>query len=385
MRFLLGNRQRWLTATLVAASGYAVATLVSLAVGFAVEAERRPLEHARLGTLLAQQLALQAADALLRQDRAGLGARVHAMAGREEVRRVALHTVDGQPLVVAGDAPAPGDPAFTQSVTVANATAAEIRLTLNAAATGVRLARALAIAWPFWLTGLALTVAGAAFGDRLLAWWRGDSGRAPSPNRSVAPAGDEATAPATVVVASLFGAADADADARALLLEAAGAAAQRTAAACGIESAVLPGAGHVLVLRDPALETGLPALQAAQLLRDALRIWLETAPPPAAAGAYRFAVHHADDVPVKADWPRAEVARDAVLLASLARDGEVVVSATALRVVATPSAVRIEAIANPAAQVLDTAARPAGILRALAEPHAQPLRARAAEIAESLG
>lgn len=377
---------------LAATLGYACAAVACLLAGWALEAERAAREQARFGTALAEQLAARAEEPLLRQDRVSLGVAANQAAARAEVRQVAVHTMDGRPFVVAGEPPAVGAEMFVQPVVVADEAAGEVRVALNADAFARPVARSLAIAGPFLVAGLIITLAVAFFSAQVLAWWRGAPPPPDAENASTpAPEPHAATPGASVVVANLFG--DVPTAGKATdALAAAANIADHISRVYDAEAAPLPSTGCALTFRDDAgADRPFNAVCAILLLRLLLERWqLATAPPNDAPQAtehpFRYAVEHfAAAVPVPSELPKSEAASDVLLLSSFAHNGEIVIGEAAMAALAGPERVHVDPLENPAAAALATTARPGGILRDVAADYQPLLEAQAREIAAAVG
>lgn len=376
---------------LAATAGYLVALAVALLAGWALEAERRASEQARFGTALAGQLAAGAEEPLLRQDRVSLGVAANRLAARPEVRQVAIHTMDGRPLVVAGEPPPHGAAAFAQPVLVADEAVAEVRVVLSEEAFATSLARSLTIAWPFWAVGLAVTLASALFGGHLFAWWRGATQAPEADTAQPSTENAERTPGATVVVANLFVDAATFPGARADALAAAANLADRVAQVYGADAAPLPGTGCALMFRDEAGPDGhFNAVCAMLVLRRLLERWQASdAARGEGAGVehpFRYAANHfASAVPAAVDLPGSEAASAVLLLSSFVRNGEVIIGEAVLAAVATPERLLVEPLDNPAATALTNEAQPGGLVRGVAADYEPLLDAQATEIGTAFG
>ena len=377
---------------LAATAGYLVGAAIAMLAGWALETERRAGEQARFAAALAEQLAAGAEEPLLRQDRVSLGVAANRVAARAEVRQVAIHTMDGRPFVVAGEPPRPGAPVFVQPVALAGEAVAEVRLALNDEAFATSLARSLAIAWPFWAVGLAITLAISLFGGRVFAWWRG-AAQAPDA-ATAAPPSPETAEPASgaiVVVANLFVDAATLQGARFDALAAAANLADGVAQVYGAHATPLPGTGCALMFRDDAdADQPFNAVCAVLLLRRLLERWQASAAAPGeevrAEHPFRYAANHfASAVPAPVDLPGSEAASEVLLLSSCVRNGEVVIGETALDAVAAPERLLVERFDNPAAAALTDTAKPAGLVRGVVEEYESVLDAQAAEIGAAFG
>ena len=356
MRRLIGKRA---AATLAAVSGFALAVAISLPAWHFVERQRSADEQARVGTMLARQLATDAEEPLLRQDRVSLGVVVKRLASREIVRHAAIFAADGQPLAVAGESPAPNVVVYSEPLVLADTVAAEARLTLVADSFAMSLFGMLAIAWPFWIGGGAFTLVAFLFGGTVAAWWHGPAIKAEGEPPAMDPMlpGPEDDSSTGLVVANLFNRVELSPATSRRALEAAAALADRVGRIYGAVAVALPDTGAALIFAvPPGGDRHFNMACAALVLRRSLErcdVATDEAGHGVDAGAlFRYAV---DVVPgvVSANAERFSTsARDALALSSVARDGDILIGKAALGAMQGQDRLRLGDFTNLATHAL---------------------------------
>ena len=354
--------------TLAAMSGFALAVAASLPAWHAVERESSAAEQADVGAMLARQLAADAEEPLLRQDRVSLGVVVNRMASREMVRHAAIFAADGQPLAVAGESPNPNAVVFSEPLVLADTLAAEARLALVADAFATPLAGMLAIAWPFWAGGLVLAVVALLFGGTVAGWWRGQTPAAEAAPPALDPAREAGAGedPTGLVVANLGDRLELPSATPGRALQAAAAVAERVGRIYGARAITLPNTGAALTFGSPASrDRTFNMACAALLLRRALDRCAvatdEAGRGVAAGGLFRYAVALVPVAVAPDARAFATTARDALLLSAVAGEGEIVISKNALAALEGPDRLRLGDFAIPAAPAIGGPV-PAGVV-----------------------
>lgn len=343
--------------------GYLAAFLVAMVAWHLVDAERSAVDMDRVGDALANDLAHLAVAPLMRQDRVGMGLLARRMAEREQVERIAVYTVDGQPFIVVGDSVARDSRAYVQPVALEDTVVGDVRVTLNGAAFGLPVPRLLALTWWYWLAGLTLLTAGAFGFAAVLARRRG-----------VKPVDEERDA--YLLVANLFRRASMSEDERRAAIDRSLAIARLIATRYRGEAAELPNTGIVMILGDVERpDRAFEAVCAALLLRRLSSI----VTPFEARGAdetafvavpFRYALDLAYRLPPSVDDPllaSAAPVRGVTMLSALAPDGGVVVGETGKASIERAERLLLAPFDNPAAKLLSAdAATPGGIVRGVA-------------------
>ena len=368
-----------------AAVGYVCALIVaSLAYGF-VEAKQRALAMDRYGDAMAQSLAQLAVEPLKRRDRVAFGLLVKQMSERDEVWRVAVHTADHRPFIVAGRSAGPGASPYIHSVTAQDTVLGDVRVTLDRNRFGLPLPRLLARSWLFWLGGLLLTGAGFYFGVQLL------TKRSAKISKS-APGARE-TSTKYVLVANLFRRTGMTAAKRDSILRRASTVAREIAEIYSADVAELHDTGIAMVLAGDAEHDLAPvhaALLAHRLFENrSLKVFdspgdvdaqeeserrdhgASGRPPSgdedgAATKSGDLFRYGFDLVTVEGEPSPAETARDVALLSSLAPNGEVIVGEAAYAALEGREDLRLDPFESPAARALPpSVSAPTAIVRGI--------------------
>ena len=386
----LKKAERWFVGgyalTAAGAAGYLIAFAVGMAAWWFVDNEQRALDIAQFGETAAAELAHLAAEPLLRDDRIELGLVAKRLLDQPRISRIAVYTVDNQPLVVIGEAALPNAPAYTKQITVQDAVVGYVSVTLDASRFGLPVLDLLAASWLFWLIGFAATVAGCAVADRMRA-----KAKVAKPVRPPDPlAHHEHQGDTYIVVANLFKRSGVDSAARQSALRHGAAIAARVADLYAGQSAELPGTGILLTLgHTDSLERGFEAVCAALLMRRLCRGLRTTDGHD--AGLFRYGLDLAPgDVAGATPLPgddgigrRLDVS-DVALLSSLAPSGELIIGVDAYANVEQPDRLLIDAVEDAAARALSFASTPKGIVRGVAEEYDNLLRSQAELIAEAM-
>ena len=362
------------------AFGYLAAAAVTLASVAFVVAQRDAEAMDRHGTALAEELAHLAVEPMLRRDRIELGVLCNLLAARAEVRRIAIHTVDGAPFVVAGAAAPTNAPTYIRPIAVQDSVAGDARVTLDAGGLGLPLARLLAWTLPFVAIGLVLVVGGFYLIDR-----PGRPAVAPP-----SPTDEDRTEPGFVFVATLSRSVP-DVLFAQRLGECAYAIARRVSNLYAGRVDALPDAGLAVLLpysgspEDRCFEAISVALLVRRLLGEADPI----APAGAAAPAtpdrlFRYAVDHLPNGFALRDGKvRPSSVAPALLLTSLGGAGRIVIGAAAHAELLQPERVVVDELNNPATEALSAGVdRPHGVVSALADEYESVLSRQMAVIAE---
>ena len=369
--------------TLAAVGGYLIALAVALGSIALVNADRSASAMSHYGNTVAEDLAHQAVDPLLRRDRIQLGLLTNRVAARPEVRHIAIHTVDDRLFVAAGH-PAPDSaPTYVRAVTVEDTVAGDVSVTLDAASFALPISRVLAESWQFALAGLALTVALFHFGTHL---------------RSGAPVGDTGNTPPAartemfVVVAELPLLSASGTALRESQIAHASTVARRVANLYAGHAADLPGEGVVLVFpvsrsKDRCFEVVCAASLLRRLFASA-HAFESTAINARNEGLggdgfpmFRYGIDVVDTgIAIHDHAVKASVAAGVMLLASLGREGDLVLGEAAYRVLDRPDRVWLEDLENPTAGALSPdVAKPRGKIRGIADEY-EALLARQTEV-----
>lgn len=345
-------------APLLAGGGYLLAVAVSLLVWHAIDAARSARAVREYGALAAAEAAQFAAEPLARADSVALGVAAGRLAARPETLGIAIYAMDDRPAAVLGRLP-PGAPIFVEEAVLHGAVAGYARVAVDAARFRFSVWQLLAASWPFHLLGLALA-AGAAYGAAAHA-----ARRRMTPRRQPADAGDLSATDAQtfVLVANLFHATAAHRDA---IIRRGLAAAEQVAGLYAGRALPLPGTGFALALPAAAADArGFDAACAALLTRRLCERGGAAAQdgtvPPA---RFRYGLDLVESgARLGAEAP---VLRPVALLASLAPDGRMAISAAALARIGDEGCadrLRIAEFDSPSAAVLAGAMTPpAGFL-----------------------
>lgn len=372
-------------ATLGAVVGYLIAAgVVFVGVGVS-NAERAASAMSRYGTTVAEDLAYQAVDPLLRRDRIQLGLLTNRLASRPEVRQITIRTADERLFVVAGGATTESAPSYSRPVTVEDTVAGDVTVTLNLESFAPSVADTFMQSWQFVLAGLAATVFLFHFGSRL-GWSHTTAGGSSGVSRDVPPN-------AFVVVANLplrSGSAERE-NQREKLLARGIAIGRRIANLYAGHAAALSGSGVVLVFPvsgsgDRCFEVVCAALLMRRLLSERGTSGGATggaAPHGGADGssAFRYAVDFAQSgAAIHGDTVTPSAVSDVLLLASLAEAGELVLGQAAFETLDRPDRVELEQLRNPATEALSSGgAMPRGKVRRVARDY-DTLITRQAEV-----
>ena len=364
----IGRLVRICAPALLAGGGYLVAFAIAVAAWSVVESKRSAAAMARLGKVTAQDVAFLAAEPLLRQDRIRLSLLARRIVEHPEVRRVAIHTVGGQPFVVVG-AGAPRDAAPTiEPVSVENAVVGEVRITLNPDSFSVPAQQWFAETWFYWLAGFVL-VAGGCQCAALFATRRRRGSANEDVDRQETPAGRAPTDDTTyLLVVNLFQRASTLPEQRQRILQQGLAVAEQVATGLNGVASELPDTGLLLTFdaseqNDRAFEVVCAALN---LRRQVAELSPDTAPP-----SFRYCLdataQGADPEALGTERPMQATALAFSLasLAALARDGEIIVCERAYAALADPERLLFDDFNHPAA-ALASDAIPKGIVRGLA-------------------
>ena len=369
-------------ATLAAVGGYLIALAVAFGSIALVNADRSASAMTRYGNTVAEDLAHHAVDPLLRRDRIQLGLLTNRLAARPEVRHIAIHTVDERLFVAAGRPASNSAPTYVRHVTVEDTVAGDVSVTLNPDSFTLPITRVLAESWQFALAGLALTVALFHFGTHLLS------------GGSIREAGHTSPSVQTemfVVVAELP-VRPAFATARQSLLAHGLTVAQRVANLYAGHAVELPGEGVALVFpvsrsRDRCFEVVCAALLLRRLVASGQALQ-GTATGDQNAGVcvdgspgFRYGVDVADSgIAIHDHTVKASTVSGVLLLASLGREGDLVLGEAAYRVLDRPDRVRLEDPEYPTAEALSPdVSKPRGKIRGIADEY-EALLARQTEV-----
>ena len=379
--------------TLSAVAGYVVAFVVAVA-GFSIaNAERSADAMARFGNSMADDLAHLAIEPVLRGDRIQLGLLANRLAARPEVHRIEVHTVDGKLFVVAGGPALRAAPAYLRAIAVQDTVAGDVTVTLNADSFRFPAHRLLAETWQFALGGLAVTIFAFHFGSRARL-----AGLATGSASEVAK--ERRTKPGFVVVAEVSRSTESGSANRERLLERGMVIARRVANLYAGQCLGLSRGGIVMqfpssVSRDRGFEVVCAALLARDLLAAVAPVAVAepggveeagTKPPPV-VHAFRYGIDLAQTgIVVHDDGVHASSVSDALLLASLAGGGELVMGQAAYDALDRPERVEIEDLENPATEALSSGvARPRGVVRRVAGEYGSLLARQTEVIAKALG
>ena len=375
-RFLKAN-----AVMLAAVGGYVIAVaVVFVSVGI-LNAERGAGTMSRYGNTVAEDLAYDAVDPLLRRDRIQLGLLTNRLASRPEVRHIAIRTADERLFVVAGRATTETAPTYTRPVAVRDTVAGDVTVTLNPESFAPSVAEVLHQSWQFVLAGLAVTVFVFHFASRLGSSRTTANGSGPV-SRGVAPK-------AFVVVANLpLRSAE-----REPLLARGEATGRRIANLYAGHAAALPGSGIVLVFpvsgsSDRCFEVVCAALLLRRLLSENGAPGIDAdgdeAPADVTDGpssAFRYGVDFSEaGASIQGGIVKPSAVSDVLLLASLAGAGELVLGQAAYETLDRPERVEIEQLHNPATEALSSGvAMPCGKVRRVARDY-DALITRQAEV-----
>ena len=370
-RFVRG----WAPALLIC-GGYLTAFAVAMVTWSIVNAERSAFAMARFGETAARDIAFLAAEPLLRQDRIRLSLLAGRMVKHPEVRRIAIHTVDEQPFVVVG-ASAPRDASpYAKPVMVDATVVGNVRITLNADTFGLPVRQLLAETWFYWLAGLVIVAGAFQCGWLLATRLRQSRAAADIASCESAVDSDAATDMATcLLVANLFKCAGPTLDQRERVLREGLAIAEQVAASHDGVASKLPDTGLLLAFdaterNDRAFDVVCAALD----LRRRLVAWQteqtsrHEMPFDAAPLPFRYCI----DATTEALGTHAQALdaepriRAIVLLASLARDGEIIICERAYADLAEPERLVLDDFNNPAVALVSDET-PKGIVRGIAE------------------
>ena len=370
-------------ATLAAVGGYLIALAVAFGSIALLNADRSTSAMTRYGNAVAEDLAHHAVDPLLRRDRIQLGLLTNRLAARPEVRYIAIHTVDERLFVAAGRPASDSAPTYVRPVTVEDTVAGDVSVMLDADSFTLPITRVLAESWQFALAGLALTVALFHFGTHLRS------------GASVHKAGNARPAAQTemfVVVAELPVLSESETALRESLLARASTVARRVANLYAGHAADLPGEGVVLVFpvsrsKDRCFEVVCAALLLRRLCApgQALEGTTIDAQNPGTGGngapSFRYGVDVADTgIAVQDHTVKASAVSGVLLLASLGREGDLVLGEAAYRELDRPDRVWLEDLENPTAEALSPdVAKPRGKVRGIADEY-EALLSRQAEV-----
>ena len=376
-RFLKAN-----AITLAAVGGYAIAVAVVVVGVGILNAERGTSTMSRYGNTVAEDLAYDAVDPLLRRDRIQLGLLTNRLASRPEVRHIAIRTADERLFVVAGRATTETAPTYSRPVTVEDTVAGDVTVTLNPDSFAPPIAEILNQSWQFVLAGLAATVFVFHFASRLGSSRKTASGAGPV-SRGVPPK-------AFVVVANLpLRSAE-----REPLLARGEAIGRRIANLYAGHAAALPGSGIVLAFpvsgsSDRCFEVLCAALLLRRLLSENGAPGIDAdgdddAPadvPDGPSGAFRYGVDFSEaGAGIQGGIVKPSAVSDVLLLASLAGAGELVLGQAAYETLDRPERVEIEQLHNPATEALSSGvAMPCGKVRRVARDY-DALITRQAEV-----
>ena len=368
------------TATLAAVGGYLIALVVAFGSIALVNADRSASTMTRYGNTVAEDLAHHAVDPLLRRDRIQLGLLTNRLAARPEVRHIAIHTMDERLFVAAGRPASDSAPTFVRHVTVEDTVAGDVSVTLNPDGFTLPITRVLAESWQFALAGLALTVALFHFGTHppFGGSIRGDT--SPSVQTEV-----------FVVVAKLP-VRPAFATARQSLLAHGLAVARRVANLYAGHAVELPGEGVALVFpdsrsKDRCFEVVCAALLLRRLVASGQALQ-GTAIGDQNAGervdglpGFRYGIDVADTgIAIRDHTVKASAVSGVLLLASLGREGDLVLGEAAFGALHRPDRVRLEDLENPTAEALSPdVAKPWGKVRGIADEY-ETLLSRQTEV-----
>ena len=315
----------------------AVAASVASELYFAHERNLQAME--RFGEETADDLALLAAESMLRRDRIRLGLLATHLIERGKLRSVEIYASDGAPLVVEGS-PRTDAPAYTRHAAIEDAAAGQVRITLDAehfrAPTQTLLARSAG----FLAAGLLLVVGGAYFYAR------------PQPRDHFANSSDDVDEAEGggefVVVASVFPRRAAQTESGAEAVAGAVSIAHQVANLYAGEAVPWRGAGVALTFRaTPSEGRAFDVVCAALLLGRLL-----SEPRADERTAFRTGLDLVGDDGVEA----------VAVMASLAPDGGLVVGRTAYAAVADAERLRLTPLDNPAYEALAGDAVPQGIV-----------------------
>lgn len=368
--------------TLAAVGGYAIAVAVVFASVGILNAERGASTMSRYGNTVAEDLAYDAVDPLLRRDRIQLGLLTNRLASRPEVRHIAIRTADERLFVVAGRATTETAPTYSRPVTVEDTVAGDVTVTLNRGSFAPPIAEVLNQSWQFVLAGLAVTVFLFHFASRLGSSRTTASGSGPVA-RGVPPK-------AFVVVANLpLRSAE-----REPLLARGEAIGRRIANLYAGHSAALPGSGIALAFpvsgsSDRCFEVLCAALLLRRLLSGNGAPGIDAdgdddAPADVSDGppsAFRYGIDFSEaGASIQGGVVKPSAVSDVLLLASLAGAGELVLGRAAYETLDRPERVEIEQLRNPATEALSSGvAMPCGKVRRVARDY-DALITRQAEV-----
>ena len=381
-RFLKAN-----AATLAGVGGYAIALGVAFASIGILNAERSASAMSRYGNTVAEDLVHHAIDPLLRRDRIQLGLLTNRLAARPEVHRIEIRTVDERLFVVAGRATPTTAPSYSRPITVEETVAGEATVTLNPETFALPLTEVLYESWQFVLAGLAFTIFVCHFASGL--------GSPRSSVRGSKGASRDGLPKAFVVAANLPLRSVSWSAEREQLLARAMAIGRRVANLYAGHVAALPGSGIVLVFPvsgpgDRCFEVVCAAWLTRRLLSQNGAIAVATdgnAAPTRDAldgdgtDAFRYGVDFAEaGIAIQGDTVKASAVSNALLLASLAGTGELVLGEAAFETLDRPERVALEELRNPATEALSSGvAMPHGKVRGVARDY-DALIARQAEV-----
>ena len=378
--------------TLSAVAGYLIAFVVAVVGVSIANAERNADTMARFGNSMAEDLAHLAVEPLLRGDRIQLGLLANRIAARQEVRRIAVHTVDGKLFVVAGATASRVAPAYIRPITVHDTVAGDVTVTLNADSFRVSVNRLLAETWQFALGGLAVTIFAFHFGSRARR-----AGQAAGSASDVAT--ERRTKPGFVVVAEVSRSTESGSANQERLLERGMAIARRVANLYAGQCLGLSRGGIVWQFPSSASrDRGFEVVCAALVARDLMAALapvpvaepggvVEAGTMPPVVHAFRYGIDLAETgIVVHDDGVHASSVSDALLLASLAGDGELVMGQAAYDALDRPERVEIEDLENPATDALSSGvARPRGVVRRVAGEYGSLLARQTEVVAKALG
>lgn len=326
------------------------------------------------GRAVAEDVAHLAVEPLMRQDRIGLGLLASRIAGRGQVRGIAVHTVDNRPFVVVGEVAGQDSPTFALPITVEDSVVGQARVVLDSSAFALSLGGLLLASWWYWPLALALVAGGALLAARRQLVPRppgetlGDdaaySSEATSAGPSRAPRADAGT---LVLVANLFSRAGLAAAERDAALQRCLAAARAVGRQHDGNAELLDRVGVAVTFAGSEPDAVYAALRGALALRAAMA--QAAAPPP-----FRYGL---DRLPNAEPEPAHAVA----LLAALAADGELLLGASAFAGLRQPERLRLTPIDDPALRPLSPVARPSHVVRGVATDQEAELAAEAAAIA----
>lgn len=364
--------------------GCALGCLATLLAWRHAEAQRESAAIDAFGSAIAEDVARLAVEPLMRQDPIALGLLADRFAARPEVRGIAVHTVDGRPFVVVGEAAGQRSPTFAAPVAVEDSVVGDVRATLNSAAFGLSLGSLLRTSWWYWAIGLALAAGGGWLAEGRWRRAAGTPGTAAAPGEGALPAEAAscrnateqaaATAPsdadALVLVANLFSRAGLAAADRDEALQRCLAVARAVAHQHGGKVDLLDRIGVALTFAGTGPAASCSALQAALVLRAAMA-------RADALPRFRYGLERlASTVAAPADA--------VAVLAALAADGELLLGASAFASLEGPERFRLTPIDDPALRPLSPVAQPSQVVRGVAAEREAELADQAAAVAATL-